>query len=81
MHHANAAKSPRLARLLGYVRSMGRHGATSLDLQQWTGSMAVSTDISELRRNGHRIDCVYEKKTPTGRKVFRYTYKGKKETA
>lgn len=81
MHHASADKSKRLRRLADYIRSMGRHGATSLDLQQWTGSMAIATDVSELRSNGYVIDCTYEKKTPSGRKVFRYTYKGKKESA
>ena len=77
MHAANADKSARLRRTLSFIRGWGSNGVTSAELQGFTRSMAVATDVSELRRNGHRIDCVYEGTNERGRKVYRYYYKGK----
>ena len=80
-HKANIEKSERLQRTLRFIKSFGRFGVTSAMIQGHTGSVAVATDASELRRNGYRIDCDYVGKNSHGRKLFRYTYKGKKENA
>jgi hypothetical protein len=79
MHAAKADKSERLSRTLHYIQTWGSLGATSAEIHAWTGSMAVATDISELRQNGYHIDCKYDGINHDGRKIFRYTFKGKKE--
>ena len=75
MHSANADKSKRLKRLLGFMRAHPK-GATTAQIQAWCGGMATSTDISELRANGHLIPrpTSYVK---NGRRVFTYVYRGK----
>jgi hypothetical protein len=80
MHAAKADKSERLRQTLLAIRSWGKYGATGAQIQGHTGSMAVATDISELRQNGYNIECKYEGLSPYGRKIFRYTFKGKKES-
>ena len=78
MHKANAEKSYRLKQTLHVLRAFP-DGPTTWDIQSWCGSMAPATDISELRQNGYIIDCEYAGKTATGRKIFRYHLRGKKE--
>ena len=81
MHNGRIENSDRLRRTLAFVRSWGATGAPSAEIQGFTGSMAVATDISEIRRNGYDIECKYVGMTDKGRKVYNYTYRGKKETA
>lgn len=76
MHAANLEKSERLQRTYRFIRSFGKFGATSFMIQGHTGSMAVATDVSELRRNGLNIECKYIG-TRNGRRAYSYTYKGK----
>lgn len=78
MHKANADKSYRLKQTLDVLRAFP-DGPTTWDIQGWCGSMAPATDISELRKNGYVIDCKYQGLTSTGRKIFRYHLRGKKE--
>ena len=78
MHKADSEKSARLQRTLAVLEGFPS-GATTWDIQSLTSSMAPSTDISELRQNGYGIDCQYAGKTTTGRRIFRYILKGKKE--
>lgn len=78
MHNANADKSYRLKQTLDVLRAFP-DGPTTWDIQGWCGSMAPATDISELRQNGYVIDCKYQGLTSTGRKIFRYHLRGKKE--
>lgn len=75
MHHG-ADTTDRLSRVLRVLRAYSA-GITTAELQSWTGSMAPATDISELRQNGHLIECRCEGKNERGRRVYRYTYKGK----
>lgn len=80
MHNANAEKSERLRLTLCALSLGGPHFRIStLGIQRYTGSMAPATDISELRQNGYLIDCQYAGKTSSGRKIFRYHLRGKKE--
>ena len=78
MHKANSERSVRLQRTLAVLEGYPV-GATTWDIQALTSSMAPSTDISELRQNGYDIACEYAGKTTTGRRIFRYILKGKKE--
>jgi len=79
MHHANIKKSERLRNTLKqllYVNwgGKGYKGKTTFEIQKKTGSMAVGTDISELRSNGFDIKCKYSHKdTKTGAKIYVYT--------
>jgi len=78
MHAANPEKSRRLARMLELLKAHPR-GATTLELQRWSDSCAVSTDISELRQNGYIIERRRLDNTPNGRQVHQYTLKGRTE--
>lgn len=79
MHAASSEKSERLKRTLSALRNGGRLGRTGADLARVTNSLAISTDISELRRNGWLIERQYEGLSPTGRRVHRYTLLGRLE--
>lgn len=46
-------------------------GITPLDALRWCGSLRLAARISELRREGHRIETVIER-TPNGSNVARY---------
>ena len=70
MHNANIETSKRLQDTLGALIAFDE--PTTREIQQSTGSMSVSTDISELRQNGYEIDCWQDRKTENGRKIYRY---------
>ncbi len=78
LHHANANRSFRLKRCLEFIKSAGGSGCTTAELQSWTRSMAPATDVSELRQGGYIIDCVRAGTTKSGRKLYTYTYRGRK---
>lgn len=80
MHAGNPERSYRLARTLMLLKSAGPRGVTTAELQAWSNSMAPATDVSELRANRHQIDCRCQGVNSTGRRVYRYTYRGKKAT-
>ncbi len=77
MHHGNPDTSNRLNRTLTYLRAAGAKGATTAELQAWSRSMAPGTDVSELRQSGYLIDCHCEGLNGNGRRVYRYTYRGR----
>ena len=70
-HHGNL-ESPRLAKLLEFLRQRGTTGCTPFDMIANCGTTRPTSDISELRANGIQIDTSFERNTDTGRKVFRY---------
>lgn len=76
MHAGDPAKSVRLARLLRFLQAHPA-GATTAEVQAWTGSMAPATDVSELRQSGHIVNCRCEGVNGNGRRVYRYTYLGR----
>ncbi len=55
IHAANIEKSRRLRLTLGPLQAPV--GWTTKEIHQLTGSMAVHTDIAELRANGYDIEC------------------------
>lgn len=71
MHAANPERSQRLSKTLMAVSRRG--GCTTMELAKATGSVAPSTDVSELRQRGWNVLSSYEGRTKTGRKVYRYT--------
>jgi hypothetical protein len=78
MNNGDPSRSQRLARALAFVKSFGSFGCTTAQLQAYTGSMAPSTDISELRHAGYLINCHLDGIRSNGRRVYRYKYLGRK---
>jgi hypothetical protein len=69
MNFASLKKSKRLQRTLA---ALGRSWVSTAKIQALTGSMAVGTDISELRHNGKDIICRYGGRTIDGAKIYLY---------
>jgi len=72
-HCGNPKKSKRLR---DTIFALGRSWKTSAEIQRATGSMAVHTDISDLRENGYNIPSRYLGVT-NGRKIYSYRNMGK----
>ena len=72
MHFADVTKSQRLQRTLSALKKAGRRGVTSRELAEVRGSVAVGTDVSELRAQGHEIECFYSHQTGNGSKIYVY---------
>ena len=71
MHAAKLEKSARLQNMHNALRKAGGKGATTWELIHSAVSANVSSDISELRRNGIKIDCVRQG-IGSGRAIYRY---------
>jgi len=54
MHAAAIDRSPRLQRVLDYLRGGPR---TTLEIVRGCGVCAVNSVIAELRANGYQVDC------------------------
>jgi hypothetical protein len=65
MNHANDEKSDRLKKVLAVLADGNWHG--TLAIMKRTLNCAVSTTVSELRANGHAIEC-----RQVGRGKFQY---------
>lgn len=75
IHYAALENSPRLQRVRDFLVSRGSLGATTHEIIVLANVCAVNTAISELRANGLKIDCEYERETETRSRVHRYTLK------
>ena len=75
MNAAKVETSPRLSRMLSVLKAHPE-GLTTMELQSWTNSCAVATDISEIRRSNYIIERQFMG-VRNGRKVNRYRYKGR----
>jgi hypothetical protein len=74
-HAARLSSSPRLRALLTALLKAGDRGLTTREIFDRTGSMAVHSDVHELRQNGYRIGCrMVEdvRDSAGGRRRFRY---------
>lgn len=60
MHAAKLETSDRLQRVMGVLRAVGTQGVTSWTLMQVAQVVAPATCVSELRRQGHQINCKRE---------------------
>jgi hypothetical protein len=74
-HAGHVEKSVRLKRVLQCLRDHRRFGITTLSLNRLAFTTRSSSDVSELRSNGYRIDCKFVGSTPDGLKVHRYHLK------
>jgi len=71
MKSGDITTSERLKKLLSVLRYGGRQ--TTSQIQAETGSMAVHSDVCDLRGNGFPVKCRYQYTDPdTGRRVFTY---------
>lgn len=68
-HAADIDKSARLKKLLEILADGFEY--TTAELQEKTGSMAIHTDIHELRSNGYAVKCRYVGKQD-GKKIYSY---------
>ncbi len=75
MNAAKVESSPRLTHMLNVLKAHPE-GLTTLQLQGWTNSCAVATDISEIRRSNYIIEREFLG-VRNGRKVNRYRYGGR----
>ncbi len=72
IHFAKLDASPRLQRMLAFLRERGPSGATGREIAVECETLNPATQASELRRNGFNIECSYERTTEGGRSVHRY---------
>ena len=72
IHFARIDHSPRLQRMLAFLRERGREGATGLEIARGCDVLNPATYCSELRSNGIAVECRYERATDSGQRVFRY---------
>ena len=59
-------------RLLDALTRAGTRGATSWELTVPNRIMNLTGRISDLRKQGHQVDCEREADSPDGAQVFRY---------
>ena len=72
IHFAKLDNSPRLLRMLEFLRDRGDIGATTREIVNVCEVMNPATQASELRSNGLDIQCSYEGSTDFGARIFRY---------
>lgn len=70
--HAARRLTPRLSAVLDVLADRGQAGATTRELLIETGSVAIHSDVAELRTLGHQVTCTDEGRNAAGRRVFRY---------
>lgn len=74
IHFANAKKSNRLRKVLSYLKDRGNRGATTRDLVEATGQVAINSIAAELRAQGYRISCTFQGRSLEGNSIFRYRW-------
>ncbi len=71
--HAGAIeKSERLKRLRDFLTEKGEAGATTREIVDALGICAVNSAVAELRANGYRVECEFERVTKAGARIYRY---------
>ena len=70
--HHSSLDSPRLAKLLAFLRAQGASGATTIEITKACVTTRASSDVSELRACGVGVVDRFEGTNESGRKVFRY---------
>ena len=80
MNNASLKTSPRLQKLACFLISRGERGATGAEIFANCGMLNPATHASEMnadlreRHAPERIVCTYQGRTPTGAKLFKYTW-------
>ncbi len=73
IHAAVLENSPRLQRVLTYLRAMGPRGATTMEIVIGARVAVAGTAVSELRSNGISVDCKMETEKGGRTRIYRYT--------
>ena len=75
MHAAKLENSPRLQRIVAFLRLRGATGATGAELFRECGVLNPGTYASEINRQAQefRIVCRYDGTAESGARVYRYT--------
>ncbi len=76
-HYARIEKSKRLQRVLELLRQRGRTGATGREINHLCDVLNPGGACSELARNGFTIACKFIGTSDAGRKVYRYSLRGR----
>jgi hypothetical protein len=76
IHYGKLQTSPRLRHALAVLRGYPG-GLTSKQWQSRGRICSCGTTKAELKRNGIRISCTFERVTATGAKIYRYVYLGR----
>lgn len=71
-HHGDL-NSPRIAKLLAFLKERGKQGATSIEISDVCCTPRSASDVSELRANGIGVTCRHESTSEAGRRIYRYT--------
>ena len=70
--------TPREQKANDFLTSRGATGATTLEIQSACCTCAPGSDIADLRKKGIPVsNAVYEGRTETGRKIYRYWLEAK----
>ena len=70
MKHKTSLKT---ARMQATIRALGGRGwRTSAEIAAQTGSVAVHSDVADLRASGVPVECKYSHTTGSGRRVYKY---------
>jgi len=73
IHAALVIGNPRLEPIMLAIQA--RKKMTSLELHELTGSMAIHSDIAEIRERGYPISpAKYVGKSAAGRKIYEYSW-------
>lgn len=72
-HVADLKTSKRLQKLLRFMYRRGEKGATTGAIFYFTRICGIPQAIHELRANGCKINCVFERSTRAGTRVYRHT--------
>jgi len=70
--HHSPIDSNRIRKIVDALLCAGKDGATTMELNRVCNSTRASSDVSEARACGVKIECRYEGKTHSGRKIYRY---------
>lgn len=70
IHAAREGKSKRLQKVLSVLADHRPH--STWQIAQRTQSVAVHTDIAELRANGHTIETALRGCTSEGKRIYTY---------
>jgi len=72
MNAANIKTSHRLRLVWGYLKAQGKRGATTRQIIEATGQVAINSCIAEIRAGGRRVTCRFEGRTLEGNSIYRY---------
>jgi len=73
-HSAKLENSPRLRRVLEFLRGRGYAGATTREIIEGAKVCAVNSAVDELRDNGYTIMCNQERIPGENSRVYRYVF-------